>query len=672
MHQSAEILKLVTKSTAITLYMVDESLNEIYLVPKAIYSDRHKVNWKIQPGSTIAAYVAYKKEYVLLEDIFNDDRFPNGLGLNNDMAKSVLAVPVLTPEGDCFGVLEMYRDVFSTAYEIKDLSIAIVVCGWMGAAIHQNRERVALHKQKRINDCLLDLIKCFFTSDLPLAKMIGEIMKLAKASIQAQKGSFYVIDSTSPDLVADVFEEGIEDDGMYKKNVKVKLMKDRSIAGLVARQRITVKLNDMYKNKSNKEIDDRTGFITRCIMSTPIISGQDVIGVVQVVNKSDPYEHFTRTDENLFKVISVYCALALHFDKLRVSVTKHEHFNMCYVDMLVRHMRPCIHDTKFLEEHMDIDFPPDFNRFFWYIPENLLQYMPQYCIFMFREIIGEEFLDMQVLMRFVLTVRKMYRNNPYHNFEHGFTVTHCMYNMLIRNKGIFSQIENSALMIAALCHDIDHRGLTNNFLKLTGDNLALLYEESIMENHHIQVTMMILNDCPILIDLSENDRQVLLREIKDNILATDLVQFFKVKSKLSNLLHEFDFSDEEHRQLLRTVMMTGADLSGNAKPFLVAKVVMQNLYKEFYHQGDMEKELGLRPLSTMDRDRESQIPDDQVYFQSVLVLPCYYILKVLLPSTMPLYVDAYKLKDCWAEIIEMKGSKHWRQFESVVSKRISD
>lgn len=60
--------------------MVDESLNEIYLVPKAIYSDRHKVNWKIQPGSTIAAYVAYKKEYVLLEDIFNDDRFPNGLG----------------------------------------------------------------------------------------------------------------------------------------------------------------------------------------------------------------------------------------------------------------------------------------------------------------------------------------------------------------------------------------------------------------------------------------------------------------------------------------------------------------------------------------------------------------------------------------------------------------
>lgn len=49
-----------------------------------------------------------------------------------------------------------------------------------------------------------------------------------------------------------------------------------------------------------------------------------------------------------------------------------------------------------------------------------------------------------------------------------------------------------------------------------------------------------------------------------------------------------------------------------------------------------------------------------------------FVCRVLLPSTMPLYVDAYKLKDCWAEIIEMKGSKHWRQFESVVSKRISD
>lgn len=84
------------------------------------------------------------------------------------MAKSVLAVPVLTPEGDCFGVLEMYRDVFSTAYEIKDLSIAIVVCGWMGAAIHQNRERVALHKQKRINDCLLGLLRTSLEPKVPL------------------------------------------------------------------------------------------------------------------------------------------------------------------------------------------------------------------------------------------------------------------------------------------------------------------------------------------------------------------------------------------------------------------------------------------------------------------------------------------------------------------------
>ena len=60
--------------------MVDTASEEIYQVPKNITDERHKVNWKIQKGSTVAAYVAFKKEYVMVDDILCDERFPAGLG----------------------------------------------------------------------------------------------------------------------------------------------------------------------------------------------------------------------------------------------------------------------------------------------------------------------------------------------------------------------------------------------------------------------------------------------------------------------------------------------------------------------------------------------------------------------------------------------------------------
>lgn len=54
---------------------------------------------------------------------------------------------------------------------------------------------------------------------------------------------------------------------------------------------------------------------------------------------------------------------------------------------------------------------------------------------------------------------------------------------------------------------------------------------------------------------------------------------------------------------------------------------------EFYDQGDREKKIGIIPLSMMDRDKENMIPDDQIQFISVIVLPATEILRALMPNT---------------------------------------
>lgn len=45
---------------------------------------RHKVNWKIGDGRTVASFVAQNKEYVMVEDILGDERFPDGVGHQGD------------------------------------------------------------------------------------------------------------------------------------------------------------------------------------------------------------------------------------------------------------------------------------------------------------------------------------------------------------------------------------------------------------------------------------------------------------------------------------------------------------------------------------------------------------------------------------------------------------
>jgi cAMP and cAMP-inhibited cGMP 3',5'-cyclic phosphodiesterase 10 len=201
-----------------------------------------------------------------------------------------------------------------------------------------------------------------------------------------------------------------------------------------------------------------------------------------------------------------------------------------------------------------------------------------------------------------------------------------------------NKFQVKALLIACVCHDIDHVGLTNNFLQLIRDDLALLYETSILENHHWQTTHMLLKDYDIFTNFTEQTTKLFYQEIHKAILATDLALYFESRVRLIRLYNSKTFSwvDHSHRDIIKSIMMNTCDLSGQCKPFLAARRITDCLYREFYRQGDMEKELGVCPLSVMDRDKELCIPEDQIRFLNVVVIPCVELLRAMLPNTREL------------------------------------
>lgn len=128
-----------------------------------------------------------------------------------------------------------------------------------------------------------------------------------------------------------------------------------------------------------------------------------------------------------------------------------------------------------------------------------------------------------LFIRWVLIVRANYHpNNPFHNFRHAFNVLQTLYTFLKnatelqlhrRNTNenastadgepkmrlVFRDIEVLAMMMSALCHDLQHPGVNNSFLCDTNHPLAIRYggEGPILERHHAAVALSVLEYAPL-------------------------------------------------------------------------------------------------------------------------------------------------------------------------------
>ena len=93
-------------------------------------------------------------------------------------------------------------------------------------------------------------------------------------------------------------------------------------------------------------------------------------------------------------------------------------------------------------------------------------------------------IPLDALNEFINQMRELYnkRNNSFHNFDHGISVMHATYYLLKKiNNHKFSPIINLGLLVAALCHDVDHTGKTNAFEINKGSELALTYHDRAVE-----------------------------------------------------------------------------------------------------------------------------------------------------------------------------------------------
>jgi hypothetical protein len=256
-------------------------------------------------------------------------------------------------------------------------------------------------------------------------------------------------------------------------------------------------------------------------------------------------------------------------------------------------------------------------------------------IFVHLGILSTVSVTEDVLEHFLVAVKELYKDNPYHNWRHAVDVlqatfwfiTHCCDNFYL------TSLELLSLLVSALCHDVGHPGVSNGFMVASASDLALAYnDQSVLENFHCTTTFrLILNDptCNLLSSLSPHQFAEVRKSIIACILATDPASHFEVASKLAMVVADsrsWDPACSDQRVLFMKCIIKMADISNVARMWdRGAFEWATRINTEMFAQGDREKKMGLDVAAFLDRD-QTTVAKNSLNFIDLLSAPFFYSL----------------------------------------------
>uniref|UniRef100_A0A6I8PN45 Phosphodiesterase n=1 Tax=Ornithorhynchus anatinus TaxID=9258 RepID=A0A6I8PN45_ORNAN len=390
-----------------------------------------------------------------------------------------------------------------------------------------------------------------------------------------------------------------------------------------------------------KEPLDESGWTIKNVLSMPIVNKkEEIVGVATFYNRKDG-KPFDDMDETLMESLTQFLGWSVLNPDTYESMNKLENRKDIFQDMVKYHVKcsndeiqgilvsifPLIFPSSFLSSQYEI------NQFhFSDLPLTELE-LVKCGIQMYYElkVVDKFHIPQEALVRFIYSLSKGYRKITYHNWRHGFNVGQTMFSLLTTGKlkRYFTDLEALAMVTAAFCHDIDHRG-TNNLYQMKSQNpLAKLHGSSILERHHLEFGKTLLKDESLNIfqNLNRRQHEHAIHMMDIAIIATDLALYFKKRTMFQKIVDQsktyeseqewtqYMMLEQTRKEIVMAMMMTACDLSAITKPWEVQSKVALLVAAEFWEQGDLERSvLQQNPIPMMDRNKADELPKLQVGF----------------------------------------------------------
>ncbi len=170
-------------------------------------------------------------------------------------------------------------------------------------------------------------------STLDLDKLLGLILDAAAKSIEADRGTLYLVDPIKQELWSKVLQGS--------NMVEIRLPIGKGISGYVAQTGEIINIPDAYKDaRFNPDIDKRTGYRTRNMLCMPMKNKDGkIIGVFQLLNKRDGA--FGKEDEQFIDAFSAHASIAIENARLAQEMVQSERLSA-----VGRMASVIIHDIK--------------------------------------------------------------------------------------------------------------------------------------------------------------------------------------------------------------------------------------------------------------------------------------------------------------------------------------
>uniref|UniRef100_H2TT27 Phosphodiesterase n=1 Tax=Takifugu rubripes TaxID=31033 RepID=H2TT27_TAKRU len=259
-----------------------------------------------------------------------------------------------------------------------------------------------------------------------------------------------------------------------------------------------------------------------------------------------------------------------------------------------------------------------------------------YTIFQERELLKSFKIPTDTFLTFMMTLEDHYHADvAYHNNIHAADVVQSTHVLLSTPalEAVFTDLEILAALFASAIHDVDHPGVSNQFLINTNSELALMYNDSsVLENHHLAVGFKLLQEdnCDIFQNLSKKQRQSLRKMVIDMVLATDMSKHMNLLADLKTMVETKKVTSlgvllldnySDRIQVLQN-MVHCADLSNPTKPLELYRQWTDRIMVEFFTQGDRERDKGME-ISPMCDKQNASIEKNQVGFIDYIVHPLW-------------------------------------------------
>ncbi|MDY6913806.1 MAG: GAF domain-containing SpoIIE family protein phosphatase [Planctomycetota bacterium] len=160
-------------------------------------------------------------------------------------------------------------------------------------------------KKNRDLQKVLDITR-LMAATVQLDELLGHIIDRSMELLDAERASLFLYEPASQELVSRI-AAGVEE---------IRFPADRGVASAAVQTGQTINIPDAYADsRFNPDIDRKTGFRTRNILSVPLRDYEDqLVGVLQVLNKRSG--NFNEYDVNLAETLGAQAGVSLQRARL--------------------------------------------------------------------------------------------------------------------------------------------------------------------------------------------------------------------------------------------------------------------------------------------------------------------------------------------------------------------